>query len=191
MVGGGRMPEKSFQFRKDAVSFLMAGVVVVIAIYFFWNLQDFRWPFLDNVDLVFHEVGHPIFSIFGEFIGITGGTIMQLGVPLGFVLYFLFTKRLFSAAIVMFWLAQSTLNVSVYVADAVETKLPLVGGPIHDWNYLFSRLHLLSRTGLITDITRVIGILIMAAATVGGLITSFYRIPDPLYDNIQNTSGRM
>ena len=189
MVGGGRMSEESFQFRKDAVSFLRAGVVVVVAIYFFWNLQDFRWPFLDNVNLVFHEAGHPIFSIFGEFIGIAGGTIMQIGIPLGFALYFIFTKRLFSAAVVMFWLAQSILNVSVYVADAVETKLPLVGGPIHDWNYLFSRLHLLSKTGLITNITRVIGVLIMAAATVGGLITSFYRTPDPLYDNTQTTGG--
>ncbi len=172
------MPEESFQFKKDTESFLKAGIVIIVAIYFFWNLRDFRWGFLDNVNLIIHEVGHPVFSIFGRFIGMAGGTIMQTIVPLALILYFSFTKRLFSGAIVMFWLGQSILNVSVYAADAVETKLPLVGGPIHDWNYLLSRLHLLPRTGLIAGTFRGIGVLIMVAAIVIGLITSFYQKPD-------------
>ena len=177
------MPQESFQFKRDVESFLKAGVVVIFAIYFFWNLRDFRWQLLDNVNLMIHEAGHPIFSLFGQFIGIAGGTIMQVAFPLAFVLYFSFTKRLFSAAVVMFWLGQSILNVSVYVADAIETKLPLVGGNIHDWNYMFSRLHLLPRTGLIAGMMRVTGVLIMIAATVAGLITSFYRKPDLPYEH--------
>ena len=176
------MPQESFQFRKDVENFLKAGVVVIFAIYFFWNLRDCRWRLLDNVDLIIHEAGHPIFSIFGRFIGIAGGTIIQLAFPLAFVLYFSFTKRFFSAAIVMFWLGQSILNVSVYAADAIETKLPLVGGNIHDWDYMLSRLHLLRRTGLISGTMRVMGVLAMIAATGIGLLTSFYQKPDLPYE---------
>lgn len=176
------MSQESFQFKKDVENFLMAGVVVIFAIYFFWNVRDVRWRFLDGVDLVIHETGHPTFSIFGQFIGIAGGTIMQLAVPLAFILYFAFTKRFFSAAIVMFWLGQSILNVSVYAADAIETKLPLVGGNIHDWDYMLSRLHLLHRTGLISSMMRVTGVLVMIAATGVGLLTSFYQKPDLPYE---------
>ena len=135
---------ESFKFKKDPVSFLKASTVIVIAICFFWNLRDFRWGFFDNVDLIIHEAGHPIFSIFGRFIGMAGGTILQTGMPLAAIIYFLFTKRQLSAAIVMFWLGQSILNVSVYAADAIEMKLPLVGGNIHDWNYMLNEIGLLS-----------------------------------------------
>ena len=106
---------------------------------------------------------------------------MQLAIPLVFISYFAFTRRLFSAALVMFWLGQSFLNVSVYAADAIEMKLPLVGGNIHDWNHLFSHLNVLSKTGLIAGIIRYTGIIIMAAATVIGLITSFYQRSDSSY----------
>ncbi len=176
-----RVRREDYQFSKDATGFLRMGVVIIAAIYFFWCLGAGNWHFLDNLDLVIHEIGHPLFSAFGEFIGMAGGTIIQITVPLAFILYFAFTRRLFSAAIVMFWLGQSFLNVSVYAADAIEMKLPLVGGNIHDWNYLLSHLNVLSKTNLIAGIIRNTGIIIMAAATVIGLITSFYQKSDLSY----------
>lgn len=36
---------------------------------------------LDNVNLVFHEAGHVIFALGGEFIGILGGSLMQVLIP--------------------------------------------------------------------------------------------------------------
>jgi hypothetical protein len=33
---------------------------------------------MDSVDLAIHEAGHPLFGIFGEFIGYAGGALMQL-----------------------------------------------------------------------------------------------------------------
>lgn len=170
-----KAPEASYKFRRDAVSFLIAGVAIIFATYFFWNIQDSKWHFLDGVDLIIHEAGHPIFSIFGEFIGIAGGTIMQLIVPLAFIVYFAFTKRFFSAAIVTFWLGQSILNVHVYAADAIKMELPLVGGNIHDWNYLLSHTNLLQKTDLVAGIIRATGIIALSMATIAGLITSFYR----------------
>ena len=43
---------------------------------------------MDSVDLAIHEAGHPLFGIFGEFIGYAGGTLMQLLVPAVFLGYF-------------------------------------------------------------------------------------------------------
>jgi len=176
----GRFRE-DFGFSFDPISYLRAGAVVIVAIHFFWISRKIGWHFLDNVNLVIHEIGHPVFGAFGEFIGMAGGTIMQLIVPLGLILYFLFTKRLFSASLLIFWLGESFLNVSVYAADAVKMKLLLVGGNIHDWHYMFSRLNVLHKTDQIAGAIRNTGIALMVVATIAGLFTSFYRITNRSY----------
>ncbi|HYQ48645.1 MAG TPA: hypothetical protein VEP69_06230, partial [Thermodesulfovibrionales bacterium] len=43
---------------------------------------------LDHVNLPFHEFGHLFFGMFGETIGVWGGTLMQLFIPLGILVYF-------------------------------------------------------------------------------------------------------
>jgi hypothetical protein len=40
------------------------------------------------VNLAFHEFGHIFFGLLGGMVGVWGGTVMQLGVPLGSFLYF-------------------------------------------------------------------------------------------------------
>ena len=49
---------------------------------------------LDHVDLAVHEAGHVVFAPFGEFLGVAGGSLLQLIVPAAFVLYFLRTRNL-------------------------------------------------------------------------------------------------
>ena len=39
------------------------------------------WTPFAALDLVIHEVGHPLFSYFGEWVHYAGGTILQLAVP--------------------------------------------------------------------------------------------------------------
>lgn len=65
---------------------LKAGFIAAVAIYGVvcgWSPSTYR--FLDRVDLVFHEAGHVIFGPFGEFIGILGGSLMQVLIPAGIV----------------------------------------------------------------------------------------------------------
>ena len=47
---------------------------------------------IDNVNLVVHEGGHALFGWFGSFIGLCGGTALQLLVPLMLASYF-FVQR--------------------------------------------------------------------------------------------------
>lgn len=138
-----------------------------------------EWSFLDNVDLIIHETGHFVFMIFGgQFISITGGTIVQILIPLFFVLYFYITNQKFSASLTLFWLGQSFLNVSVYANDAVNMNLPLIGGPdvIHDWNYMLKATGLLSSTHIIASVIQYIGILVISSAIMTGIITAREKV---------------
>jgi hypothetical protein len=95
---------------------------------------------LDAVDLAIHETGHLVFAPFGEFLGFLGGTLLQLGLPAAFVVYFWRRADRHAASVALWWVAQNCWNVSVYVRDARAQALPLVGGGEHDWAYLLGRL---------------------------------------------------
>jgi hypothetical protein len=96
-------------------------------------------PLLDAVNLAVHETGHLVFAPFGEVVGVLGGTVGQLLMPLLFLGYFLRRDDRFAAAIVGGWVAQNLWTISIYVADARAQALPLVGGGVHDWGYLLGR----------------------------------------------------
>ena len=140
-------------------------------------LRPGTWHFIDGVDLAIHEGGHVVFGFMGEFIAMAGGSIMQILMPVLFAVYFYKKEQWFSSIVVLFWIGQSFLNLSVYVGDAVAMRLPLVGGggdPIHDWNYLLTRLHLLSATPILSFLVRLIGTLLIIAAIVLGVRKSKY-----------------
>lgn len=155
------------------------GILTIAAAYFLnIALRYPEWSFLDNVNLIIHEAGHFILGFFGNrFLTVAGGTLLQVFMPLIFVLYFYFTDQRFSGALTMFWLGQSLLNVSIYAGDAVQEKLPLLGGDgtIHDWKYLLSNLNLLPSTDFIAGAIHNIGIVIFFIAIISGLFSSQKR----------------
>lgn len=126
---------------------------------------------LDHVDLAIHEAGHVVFSPFGEFIAVAGGTILQLVLPAAFVAYFFRTGQPYAGFVTLFWVAQSMHNTAVYIGDARAQMLPLVGGEyvIHDWAYMLSRLRLLTDDRAIADMVRAAAALVWFAALGGGL----------------------
>jgi hypothetical protein len=132
------------------------------------------YRFLDRVDLVFHEAGHPLFGFFGEFIGILGGTLMQILIPTIVVGYFFFHSQQYSGAVTLFWVAQSLFNVSVYARDARARALPLLGGDdsVHDWSYILGRLHLLRWDQAVGNLIYLVGLLCLIASILGGLYWS-------------------
>lgn len=140
--------------------------------------SDRYWSLLDDVDLAIHETGHVVFAPFGEFMGVAGGSLFQLLVPLAFVLYFAWRRDGFASFLVLFWLAQSLFNVATYVADARAQLLPLVGGDyaIHDWAWMLSRLHALTKDTAIAGIARVIASALWIAAALGGLVFARKRV---------------
>lgn len=148
-------------------------VAAIASLYFLWCAYDpYQWHLIDGVNLVIHEAGHLVFSPFGEFMMIAGGSLFQVIMPALFVGYFLYYRKYYSAALVLFWVGDSILNVSVYAGDSVALQLPLLGGQdsVHDWNYLLSSLNLLSVTATIAGAIRVLGTIVIALSALGSFI---------------------
>ncbi len=104
-----------------------------------WLVFAYEYNFLDGVNLAFHEGGHIFFGMLGQTLHFLGGTFGQLFFPVACALHFLQREQPFEAAICGIWLAESLMNVARYLGDAQAQLLPLVGGHIHDWNWLLQR----------------------------------------------------
>ncbi|MFM9904375.1 MAG: hypothetical protein ACKVQJ_07375 [Pyrinomonadaceae bacterium] len=168
-------------------NFLKLVFAVVLTLYFLWIAYDpMQGSFLDSVDLPIHETGHLIFRLFGEFMGIAGGSLFQVIFPAIFVGYFLWQKSYYSAAIVLMWVGQSILNVWVYAADAVVMQLVLTSGftgsegSFHDWNYLLTATGLIGSTKKVAGIIRFIGTSTIIIAGVMSIYFSFAKTDEEI-----------
>ncbi len=120
-------------------------------------------PFLDGINLVFHESGHPVFGLLGwETLTILGGTLMQVLVPLLLAGSFWFKRQPVGVALCGQWAGQNLLNIARYMADARAQVLPLVGGGEHDWTALFTQWRLMPKDQLVAGRTSFVGWMIMA-----------------------------
>jgi len=128
---------------------------------------------LDNVNLVFHEAGHVIFALGGEFIGILGGSLMQVLIPVVCGVALLQRGDFFGVALCGLWTGQSMVNVAIYVGDARQLALPLLGGEhvIHDWNYLLGKLGLLEWDRFLAGMMTLMAVLTILASAVLGTLT--------------------
>lgn len=152
-------------------------IAALATIYFLWcAYAPENAVFMHLVNTPIHEAGHVFFRILGEFMGIAGGSLFQIVVPIVFCGYFVYHKKPFSASIVLFWVGNNFLDVYVYASDAVVMQLPLLSGVtgseggFHDWNYLLTETGLLGHTVLIAKIIRTIGTLITLAAAAGAFL---------------------
>lgn len=158
----------------------------LLTVYFLWIAFDpMQGSFLDMVDLPIHETGHLLFTPFGEFMMIAGGSIFQIVVPAIFVGYFWWNEKHYSAAVVLFWVGQSIINVYIYAADAVVGQLMLTSGMtgseggFHDWNYMLTRLDLLSSTKIIAGLIRAAGTLTIFTAAA---LSVYYAFHSPVQE---------
>ena len=158
----------------DAWRWLQTGTLLAIG---FWGvlvaMGRASWGFFDGVNLIFHEAGHPIFGLGGEFLGILGGSLAQVLVPAACAVAFLWQGQPFGAGLCGIWTGQSLVGVSIYMADARAQRLPLLGGDgvIHDWNYLLGRLGLLAWDRPLGTATALLaGALITISAVLAGLL---------------------
>ena len=156
-------------------------VAATASLYFLWCAYDpYQWHLIDGVNLVIHEAGHLIFRPFGEFLMIAGGSLFQVIMPSLFVGYFAYQRQFYSSALVLFWVGESILNVSVYAGDSVALMLPLLGGQdsMHDWNYMLTTLNLLPKTAEIAGAIRLLGTIVIALAAFGAFRFARQSIED-------------
>jgi len=140
--------------------------------FYAWRAQG-EPLFIDAVNMVTHEAGHPLFGYLGETLHLWGGTILQLLVPAALGLSFVRMRELMGTTFCAFMFFENFLGIATYMADARALELPLVsaeGGPDaiigHDWNIIFSQLGLLHYDTRIAAVTRALGFLGMAAVVL-------------------------
>jgi hypothetical protein len=133
--------------------------------------RDMEMPHL--IDIVFmqiHAGGHALFRVFGLTAAVAGGTFLQLFVPFALGFYFIRQRQSLGAALSMFFFFEQFLPIARYMADAQAQQLPWMSigryeSLIHDWNYLFTQLGILSYDKVIASIVRSIGCLGMIGVT--------------------------
>jgi len=97
-------------------------------------------------NLVFHEAGHVLFTPFGQFMRVLGGSLFQFVLPLGLALAFLKQQNPFGAVVCTWWAGENLIDVAPYIADARALQLVLLGGKTgaevqgHDWEYILATL---------------------------------------------------
>jgi hypothetical protein len=65
--------------------------------------------------------------MFGETIGVWGGTLMQRAIPFGILVYFFMQRETAGVFFCSFWSGENLLNIAAYVDNARILALPLVG----------------------------------------------------------------
>jgi hypothetical protein len=149
---------------------LLAGLAI-------WTWQFARTPispdamdsWLHLPDLIFHEAGHFIFAMFGQFMTVLGGSLLQFLIPVIAAVAFLRQDppELFGAAICTWWAGQNLVDLAPYIADSRALQMVLLGGKTgaevegHDWEFILTQLGLLHLDQLIGRWTHAIGIVIM------------------------------
>lgn len=126
--------------------------------------------FMHVLHLAFHEAGHVLFMGFGEFMTVAGGTIVQLAIPAiaGVALHWKNHDN-FGAALALWWLATSFMDVAPYAWDALHPQLVLLNGQTgeagrHDWIFLLGEAGLLQSAHAVGRGFHVVGIVLMLIA---------------------------
>jgi hypothetical protein len=131
------------------------------------------------VNLAFHEAGHLLFRLFGDFMSVLGGSLLQLLIPLAVLMSFLLRQRdPFAASAGLWWLGQSLMDLAPYIHDAPAQRMLLLGGVTggeapgyHDWNNLLSRLDWLDTAPGLAYLADSLGLaLMLTALTWGGYV---------------------
>jgi len=131
--------------------------------------------FLHLVNLPFHEAGHVLFSPFGRFIQILGGTLGQLIIPAVVVGSFIRQHQPYAASVGLWWLGESFLDIAPYIDDARAGQLMLLGGvtgseveDYHDWEGILSRLGMMQYDHALARVAFTLGVVIMLTALCWG-----------------------
>ena len=144
---------------------------------FYRHLQDPLYGgIVKGLNLAIHEIGHVLFGFAGDFIGIAGGTVLQLAAPVISAWLFYRQRDFFAIAIALCWLGTSCFDVAVYAADARAGDLPLVGlgggDPEHDWFIMLAETDLLNHDRTIGGFFRALGMAsFLTGLAFGGWLT--------------------
>ena len=126
------------------------------------------WTFFSGVIFGAHEFGHLFFAFLGEWMGIAGGSITQVLIPIGAAAVVWRSRDWFGIAVCGVFLATSLAELSWYIADARTEMMDLVSfspeGAVHDWNYLLGSMGLLRQDIAIGRFVRFVAWMVLLAS---------------------------
>lgn len=173
---GGWTPSGSLEPPRRGSTFWWARVPVLAWGAYTWirHLRDDTYQDIaKGLNLALHEIGHILFGIFGEFVGILGGTLFQCLCPA--IAFAMFVKQgdRFATAFCFAWLGTNLYDVAGYIADARAMELDLVSPfagdeIIHDWNWLLIETGLLRQDLALAGFARFLGTLAFLVFLVWG-----------------------
>jgi len=148
-------------------AFLFLGLVVWGMLFIFHSpASNYAGEsFLHNANLIFHEAGHIIFSLLGDFMRVLGGSLCQILIPLIAATTLLIkTRDTFGAAVGLWWVGENFIDLAPYINDARDMQLLLLGGitgqdspDAHDWQNILYRLNLLPYDHALANATQFFG----------------------------------
>jgi hypothetical protein len=149
-----------------------------------WQRGILDWPNLfSGLNFGIHEFGHVLFAPLGSFMGILGASLFQCLVPIIGMGMMLKQRDYFGITVCGAWLCSNMFHVAAYIADARAMALPLVspfsGHPIHDWNYLLSRMGLLGSCEGLAILIKILATVIMLASIAGACYLIWLMIEAP------------
>ena len=179
------MPTHQHNDRPDSFAIFSKGVLLLALLWMSWSLIlspiDY-WQgnaaarsFLHNINLPFHEFGHILFRPLGQFMHSLGGSLGQLLMPI-ICLYVLLwqTRDVFGAAVCLWWLGESFLDLVAYINDAKALTMPLMGGNegrsspygFHDWEYILTESGSIHHAANFARATHFLGSMLMIGALI-------------------------
>lgn len=161
--------------------FRFIGRLMLYLFFLLWGMRlmalpmnDLSHSFMHLVNLPFHEAGHIIFAVFGDFMRVLGGTLMQHLIPFIVMCTLLFKNHdAFGASLGLWWLGQSLMDAAPYIDDARAGQLMLLGGVTgkeapgyHDWENILDRLGWLKYDHFLARLSYSFGVLLMIISFV-------------------------
>lgn len=138
-----------------------AALLLILGYFAVCHMRDPQYQdIFKGLNLGIHEIGHYLFALFGQFLQVSGGSLLQCLAPVASMAMFFRQRDYFAIAVCFGWLSTNLYDVAVYAGDARAMALPLVspgsqGEIVHDWNFLLAQLGWLQYDQFIAALLRV------------------------------------
>ncbi|NNG17219.1 MAG: hypothetical protein HKM89_12135 [Gemmatimonadales bacterium] len=169
----GRLRDDALLWARGRSWLWRAPLLLYVAYAGFRHVADTEYrSIFSGITFGVHELGHLVFAFFGPFLSFAGGSIAQLLLPIAAGALLLRHRDYFGMAVTGGWLSMSLAEMAVYMADAREQALVLLGfgpDPEHDWYYLLSALGLLEHDTALADLTRLLALVILVVTLTAGV----------------------
>jgi len=149
-------------------------ILIYLAYVFIGHLSSFNFKsILYPLTVGMYELGYFTFSWMGEFIGVLGAVVFQLGTPIVAIFTCYFLGDFFALFFSFGWLSTSLFLIARYVTDAYAAGLPLIGpfserNIVRDWNYFLIQAGLLPHARFIAVISKIMACAAMLICLIGG-----------------------